>query len=204
MSCLALEGGVCSGKSTTAELLSGPTFMLLREYMAFLPDDHPSRTLLLSPASRLELFLGIEDARNKTILPSSSRIVADRCIFTIIAFEIAVLHMGHESSLLNYSGDHCVLVPNQTVFFSVPDYIRMDRWILRGSSADSLFVSSEFNTHIEDVFRTIGRKYPVKFIDVSSLTVAQMRSVCEESFEESRETTLQFKAFRELLTELEI
>ena len=186
MGFLALEGGVCSGKSTLLAKATQEDVGIVREYMDFLPADHPCHSILLPPLERLSLFFGIESKRMKDAGELVRHTVADRCILSLIAFELALMEMGEKSELVSFasSSDLTVALPDRVLFLEISDALRLDRWCRRGFFSDSIFVLPKFNASIRKSVVKAALYTRVDVVEASALTHAELYEVFDKSLRE--------------------
>ena len=179
MNFLALEGGVCSGKTTTTmEFSRLDGVQVLPEYMSYVPTDHAAWKILLPPEERLNLFLRIDTERYLLIPKRAKGIIADRCILTIIAFEYAINRLGHPTRLPVFveNQDFKVNIPNHVIFFDVSSELRLKRWAARGADMDSPLVNESFNRELINCFRQLSTIVKITFLDATHLSITDLRS----------------------------
>lgn len=89
---IALEGGICGGKTSLAKELTKYSYLMVPEYMDFITPAEQQQLDNLHNAGEnaLGLLLKIEKRRKDTYLNKSSNIVLDRSFLTLFAYEYAM------------------------------------------------------------------------------------------------------------------
>ena len=91
---IALEGGICSGKTTLAKEFERQDFYLIPEYMDIIHPYEEDRIndLVSSNQSAINVFLEIEKRRKEIYLENCSdkNAILDRSYLTLFAYEYAI------------------------------------------------------------------------------------------------------------------
>ena len=172
---LAIEGLVCSGKSTLCSSLAATySLSLVKEYMDFLPAEHPAGKQVLPADQRVALFTSLEASRLKSI-PRNTNTILDRSFLSLIAFEYAIANTGQPSSLATYlDSSHLFLVPTQTFFLDVSASEQTYRAKRRGTSVLPLLLSSSFNAAVREFFGKLAVLCPDSVQFVAADTTIQV------------------------------
>ena len=175
----AIEGGVCCGKTTLANLVSSSTGSpRLPEYMEMVSPAHPAHSLALPDLDRVLFFFELDQRRSLSIgVQRNALVVGDRSILSIIAFEYAYSAVtGSRTFLPELVADQDLFcwIPDSVVVFDLRDSIRIARWISRGHPPDSIFINPEFNRAIHIALRRASKAVPMVFLEASDLSPPQM------------------------------
>lgn len=174
---IAIEGGVCAGKTTTINSISQTTnYHILYEYAQMLDPDHEAKNKILPAEKRLDLFLYLENQRIQLARDMYFPIIGDRCFFSLIAYEFALSRLGSTTNMpkLMYSARRQIMLPNVIVFFDISEDLRRSRWLTRGKDLSSVFVNTNFNNSIRDCFYSLSETTKILFIDADTLTIDDM------------------------------
>lgn len=179
---IALEGGICSGKTTLAKQLEKIGFFNVPEYMDIItPQEQKELDALISQdKSALSFFLKMEKRRKELYgtqcLQKDS--VLDRSYLTLFAYEFA---KNNQHPVLTESvSRERVITPDLIIFLDVNDQLRKHRSINRGDiDMPEMFLNSEFNRNLKTFF---VEKTPEKCIFVNSEKLApeQMASILKD------------------------
>lgn len=172
----ALEGGVCSGKTSISRILhESYNWEIIPEFMEFVSPSTIIEKPFLPAKKRLDLFTDIEITR-QSYISNGKKTITDRSIFSIIAFEIALIEMGVESELCSYNFPDQICIPSHTFYLSVTNDERRSRWIEREKESESIFINISFNNSIEKFFRKIQNIVPLTILD-SEISTDQLKIV---------------------------
>jgi|GEM_PF-1778132 len=164
---LALEGGVCSGKSTLSYLLSRQKHIgRVPEYFELITEQQQDELLALDQQSQLQFLLQLERERCSTHFMGIRPRVADRSILTMIATQYALYHTGNDHALneLFIIQQDAHLIPNIIVFLDIPHEERIARWCVRDPHAKRHFFTDEsFNHWFKIFFEVLSGVVPVYF-----------------------------------------
>ena len=182
---MALEGGVCCGKTTTADLLkNADDISLLKEYMDVLPASHNAHKVLMPFEERFPLFLSLE--KDRWINPPFSKngTVADRCIFTILAFEYAASSIGIASEVLSFasSAELKIKIPDVVICLNISETLRLKRWAKRGFPLDSLLVDRTFNVKLYEYYERVQRATRIHHIWADHLGEPEIIRIAKQVF----------------------
>lgn len=167
---VGLEGGVCSGKSTLAgHLRDRAGYERMPEYMEWIEADRlplPAGT----PEERLSYFLDVE-AKRAAHAAVMEKVVADRTVITLVAYELAHNRLGLPSAwpdaLESAFQGREIIVPSRVIYIGCTDDDRRRRWALRGFDPQSIFVHPAISQAILDLCRVCERLIPVLYVDSS-------------------------------------
>lgn len=165
----AVEGGVCSGKTTLVGLLGSDGYVLcLPEYVEWLrASGRPLPTG--SPEQRLEGYLRVDDERARIIGASRHPAILDRSILTLIAYEYAVKRLYFSTAwfgLRQALQSRQLLIPNRIILTDVDENERIQLWRDRGLELDAIFVNEDFNAHLREFFSAMSKVFPVLTLKV--------------------------------------
>lgn len=173
---IALEGGVYSGKTSTAtKLKEGLNFEIIPELMDTLTEQQKSSILNIDESNRFSRFLVFERYRKKNLdYQSDAHLILDRSFLTLFAFEIA---RGRHHNLVELFNKHKddLIIPDKIYFLDVCDTERMRRI---GADKDKLMeclYSSDFNIKIKSFFKSQSFVPNVEFIDTTNLTIEEVK-----------------------------
>lgn len=167
---IALEGGVCSGKTTLAKQLGQNGFFVVPEYMDIItPQEQKELDILsLQGKSALPFFLKMEKSRkelyNKQCIQQD--VVLDRSYLTLFAYEFAKNNKDFSLDSMEVFSKEEVIIPDLIIFLNVNDQLRQKRSFERGDiNMPKIFLNSEFNHSLKTFFL---EKTPEKCIFVNS------------------------------------
>lgn len=168
---LALEGGVCAGKSTIARKLAESGIgALCHEYMDLVDESQAARIASLPPLDRVAFFLNL-DIKRIDLKPDGSfhsRLILDRSFYTLFAFEYACARQGlndNNLAAVDLLDHYTVVLPSQTIFLDVSHETRLSRHEKRDTPVLDIFLEREFNDSIKLFFINLSRRLPIYFID---------------------------------------
>lgn len=175
---IALEGGICSGKTTLAKQLEKRGFFYIPEYMeVIIPQEQKELDNLISQGkSALPFFLKMEKRRKDLYDLQSLRrdSVLDRSYLTLFAYEFA---KNNKCPTLDLALKENVIIPDLIIFLDVADKIRKQRsFERRDIDMPEIFLNSEFNRRLKTFFlEKLSEK--CIFINSEKLEPEQMASV---------------------------
>lgn len=174
MMIIALEGGVCSGKTTLCCRLQEKGFMHVNEHMTFLSPQDWERFGQIDPVHRIDFLLAVEEKRQALMarfLDMGQNIVLDRTFLSLYAFEYA---KGRFEKAEEFKEKRkSFLNPDMILFLSVDEQTRRRRSMQRGDSftAESdFFLQDSFNNGLKSFFKENQSYFNVRFLDSSHLT----------------------------------
>lgn len=173
---IALEGGICSGKTTLAKGFEQVGFNLIPEYMdIILPiEEERINELTGSSQSALNVFLEIEKRRKEIYKDylKGKNIVLDRSYLTLFAYEYAV---GRDISRLKVQNLHeNVIIPDLIIFLDINDALRKQRSNNRKDiDMPEIFLEHNFNKKLKQFFLKQDQ-LPCIFLNTENLTPSQM------------------------------
>lgn len=152
---IALEGGICSGKTTLAKQLEKIGFFNVPEYMDIItPQEQKELDALISQnKSALSFFLKMEKRRKELYETQylQKDTVLDRSYLTLFAHEFAKNHQHFALSEL--IPKERVITPDLIIFLDVDDQLRKQRSINRGDiDMPAMFLNPEFNRDLKTFF----------------------------------------------------
>lgn len=167
---IALEGGICSGKTTLANQLGQNGFFVVPEYMDIITPQEQKELDVLSLQRKcaLPFFLKMEKRRkelyNKQCVQKD--VVLDRSYLTLFAYEFAKNNQNLSLDSMKMPPKEEVIVPDLIIFLDVNDQLRQKRSIERGDiDMPKIFLNSGFNHSLKAFFL---EKTPEKCIFVNS------------------------------------
>lgn len=145
---IALEGGICSGKTTLAKEFERQGFYLIPEYMDIINqyDEERINNLASSNQSAINVFLEIEKRRREIYLENhnNKNTILDRSYLTLFAYEYAVGRNISNMQFLNLAQN--VITPDLIVFLYVKDELRAKRsYERRDEDMPEIFLNHNFN-----------------------------------------------------------
>jgi thymidylate kinase len=173
---IALEGGICSGKTTLAKEFESQDFYLIPEYMDIIQpcEENKIRDLTASKHSAINVFLEIEKRRKKIYLENSKgkNIILDRSYLTLFAYEYAI---GRNICNMEFPDLYKnVIIPNIIVFLDVNDALRMKRSHDRcDENMPKTFLNHTFNSRLKKFFLQ-QNQFPCVFLNTENLTPSKM------------------------------
>ncbi len=189
MSFVAIEGGMCAGKTTVSKALQKRFgFLRLSEYFEMLSQDERLTLESMSSAQRFDFFVGVD--RKRTSLMKTNRVVhvADRCIFSILGTDYALWMIGiipdikHVVSQLERTVESW---PGTIIFLDVNDVTREARHSRRPQPGYAhQFLRRDFNRYFKHFFELLPFSDHVHYVlnegDVLS-TVKQTAKIVSTS-----------------------
>lgn len=178
MMIIALEGGVCSGKTTLCRQLQEKGFMHVSEHMTFLSPQDWERFECTDPVHRIDFLLGVEEKRQALmtrLLDMGQNIVLDRTFLSLYAFEYAKGRFVKAEEFKEKRKSF--LNPDLILFLSVDEQTRRRRSAQRGDSftaASDFFLQDSFNDGLKSFFKKNQSYFNVCFLDSSHLTVDEL------------------------------
>lgn len=167
---LALEGGVCAGKTLVGSRVSSKTgWPLIPEYVEWL-----QRSGQMLPAgsqlTRLRGYLEAERSRTAMLTGVRPPWILDRSFLTVVAFEFACRQTRREHELTAAVREidirHTV-TPTCIVYLDCDDTLRAKRLASRQGDAPLPLAEPAFNRALRDFFHEISRFVPIHFVDTS-------------------------------------
>lgn len=164
---VGLEGGVGSGKSTTAKLLNKSNFNLVPEFMTYLDSSLHHVIGDWSPEFRLRFFSDVEKAR-KEILSEEVPNVLDRTFLSIFAHDYAQRKMGKKVDLKPYQflDINHIICPTHIILMKIDNNERLNRITTRSYLPPKYILNDSFNRYIQDFIRVVGNN--LNFYEVDS------------------------------------
>ena len=179
---IALEGGICSGKTTLAKQLEIKGFFSVPEYMDIITPQEQKEldTLISQDKSALPFFLRMEKRRKELYgaqcLQKDS--VLDRSYLTLFAYEFA--KNNQYSALSELVQKENVIIPDLIIFLDVNDQVRRQRCINRGDiDMPKIFLNSEFNRNLKKFFLEKSSEKCI-FVNSENLESEQMASILQD------------------------
>lgn len=171
---ISLAGGVCSGKTTTAQSLAGRYgCFIVPEYMALLSPAERETFAAAPPAVRLEILNGVDEERNATISSlGPAPVVLDRCALCIFAFEYAMANWD-AGYLITYAVERLLhwnrLVPSTVFFLYASRSERRRRCLSAVGKIPDFFLNDDFNGWLSEFFEKLRHLVDIHFIDTTGL-----------------------------------
>ena len=173
---IALEGGICSGKTTLAKEFERQDFYLIPEYMDIIHPYEEDRIndLVSSNQSAINVFLEIEKRRKEIYLENCSdkNAILDRSYLTLFAYEYAI---GRNISNMEFPDLYQnVITPNLIVFLDVNDEQRIKRSHDRcDENMPEIFLNHNFNKRLKQFFLK-QNQIPCVFLNTENLDPLKM------------------------------
>lgn len=173
---IALEGGICSGKTTLAKEFERQDFYLIPEYMDIIHPYEEDRIndLVSSNQSAINVFLEIEKRRKEIYLENCSdkNAILDRSYLTLFAYEYAI---GRNISNMEFPDLHQnVIAPDLVVFLNVNDELRIKRSHDRcDKDMPEIFLNHNFNKRLKRFFLK-QNQVPCVFLNTENLDPIKM------------------------------
>lgn len=173
---IALEGGICSGKTTLAKEFERQDFYLIPEYMDIIHPYEEDRIndLVSSNQSAINVFLEIEKRRKEIYLENCSdkNAILDRSYLTLFAYEYAI---GRNISNMEFPDLYQnVITPNLIVFLDVNDEQRIKRSHDRcDENMPKIFLNHNFNKRLKQFFLK-QNQVPCVFLNTENLDSLKM------------------------------
>lgn len=168
---IALEGGICSGKTTLAKEFERQGFYLVPEYMDIIQPCEENRIndLASSNHSAINIFLEIEKRRKEIYLEnySGKNAILDRSYLTLFAYEYAI---GRNISSMQFPNlSQNIVTPDLIVFLDVNDELRAKRSRDRcDKDMPEIFLNSNFNKRLKQFFLR-QNQVPCLFLNTENL-----------------------------------
>ena len=169
---VALEGGICAGKSTARDWLREHRSMSpVPEFMEVVSGEEAGR--VFAPGSRrsIDLFVEAERRRGEHVR-GDGPFCLDRSFLPLAACRYAVIRVGlFDAEDLAYSAQVILatswLCPEKFVFLDVTDELRQQRAKARENEDNIPFplLDASFNFHFTSYFRKLEDAEYVSFID---------------------------------------
>jgi len=177
---IAVEGPVCSGKSTLLEKIGNSTpSLIVPEYMVYPPivdipfPKLPPKTSKEAKENFL-YFLEIEATRKAEHDKSRAEIrYLDRSIFTLLAFELGSYYSSGIDiftwAFRKIVNAKDVIVPNQIIYLDVSKETALERAKIAGMNMPKFLFSNDFNSAFKSMFVALNAIKPgyVTFIDAN-------------------------------------
>lgn len=173
---IALEGGICSGKTTLAKEFARQGFYLIPEYMDIIQPYEKERIndLASSNQSAINVFLEIEKRRKEIYLKnySDKNAILDRSYLTLFAYEYAI---GRDISNMQFPNlAQNVITPDLVVFLDVNDKLRAKRSYDRcDEDMPEIFLNHNFNRRLKQFFLR-QNQVPCVFLNTENLNPLKM------------------------------
>ena len=173
---IALEGGICSGKTTLAKEFARQGFYLIPEYMDIIQPYEEERIndLASSNKSAINVFLEIEKRRKEIYLKnySDKNAILDRSYLTLFAYEYAI---GRDISNMQFPNlVQNVITPDLVVFLDVNDKLRAKRSYDRcDEDMPEIFLNHNFNRRLK-LFFLRQNQVPSVFLNTENLNPLKM------------------------------
>lgn len=179
---IALEGGICSGKTTLAKQLEKRGFLSIPEYMDIItPQEQKELDALISQdKSALPFFLKMEKRRKELYFAQCLQkdCVLDRSYLTLFAYEFA--KNNQYPVLTELAQSENIIVPDLIVFLDVSNPIRRQRSISRGDiDMPEIFLNSDFNQKLKTFFLEKSSEKCI-FINSERLEAEQMANILKD------------------------
>lgn len=180
---VALEGGVCAGKSTVATLLETlGVGRHVQEYATRIPYSAQRSIFELDPVARAASFLSIDSGRIHE-MPQTELKILDRSCLTVFAFEYACVQLGInelELPLLDLVESYAVMVPNCVIFLDITDDVREKRLAVRGKRFIPILANRNFNKHFKGFFEAMNEYLGVFFVQTSVRPALEVAEICKK------------------------
>ena len=175
---IALEGGICSGKTTLAKQLEKKGFFYIPEYMDIItPQEQKELNALISQDKSALLFFLKMEQRRKYLYGSQSlqkNSVLDRSYLTLFAYEFA---KNNKYPNLDLPLKENVIMPDLIIFLDINDQLRKQRSLKRKDvDMPEIFLNSEFNRRLKTFFLEKSSEKCI-FINSEKLEPEQMASI---------------------------
>jgi len=168
---VSFAGSVCAGKTTIARRLAHEQqITVIPEYMSLLVGEQRVLFDRIGPEGRLACLLKIDSQRNTLIHSSATRIVLDRSVLCLFAFEYAMkaINTNYSNSYLRECLDSThYLIPDKIIFFEVAEVVRRARCKDRGGMMAEFLLQSDFNRYLKEFFEMMSKVVCTRFIDSS-------------------------------------
>lgn len=179
---VALEGGVCAGKSSVAAILEAQGVgQHVQEYAAQIPYSAQLATFELDPVARAASFLSLESDRISR--PHQTEcVILDRSCLTVFAFEYACVRLGANeiaSPLLDLAETYALVVPQFTIFLDISDDVREMRLAARAKPYVPILADRNFNNYFKGFFEAVGEYLDVAFVQTSTQPVPEVAETCK-------------------------
>lgn len=185
MACIALEGGICSGKSTVATILKNTiNAQIIPEYMSLLTDEQTELLMVLSDEERFSFFINLDFERNKLVQNNLENTIFDRSFFTLFAYQFALKNLGLINScnyISRYLYHHDFIHPELIIFFDVDHKVRENRLATRGNDTDRFFLRDDFNKNIRTFFERASAIIITNFIDTNSISAVDVATLITQN-----------------------
>lgn len=204
MAFIALEGGVCSGKSTVATILKNKiNAQIIPEYMSLLTNEQTELLRILSDEERFSFFIKLDFERNKLIQNNLENIIFDRSFFTLFSYQFALKKLGLINScnyISRYLYHHEFIHPELIIFFDVNDKVRENRLAARGNDTDRFFLRDDFNKNIRTFFERASTIIRTNFIDTNSISAVDVATLITQNLVATEKPVLTSNINRFLLS----
>lgn len=173
---IALEGGVCAGKTTLAKELTKHFYLMVPEYMDLITPEEQQQLDKLHDTGQnaLELLLKIEKRRKDTYFHKSSNIILDRSFLTLFAYEYAMNGDDCSRFLTDKVTMDGVIQPNLVIYLEVKDDTRRQRCYSRGDfDMPEYYLDEKFNNKNKDFFLK-KTDYQTLFLNTNNLNAQEM------------------------------
>ena len=173
---IALEGGICGGKTSLAKELTKYSYLMVPEYMDFITPTEQQQLDNLHNAGEnaLGLLLKIEKRRKDTYLNKSSNIVLDRSFLTLFAYEYAMNGDDCSRFLADKEIMSQVIQPDLVVYLDVNGDTRRQRCYDRGDfDMPEFYLDEKFNNKNKDFFLT-KTNFQTLFLNTDNLNAQEM------------------------------
>ena len=181
---VALEGGVCSGKSSVCRLLERDGIAAqCRDYMDMITDRNAEEISELPPLERAAIFLDLDSHRLSLVAQSSLPLVLDRCALTVFAFEFACVRANYNSAeprLTELVSTYKLVQPDAITFLDVSDALRNKREESRQNRVLPRLVDPQFNAAIREFFQKTATLVPTQFLNSGQNSPEEIAQKVEE------------------------
>lgn len=173
---IALEGGICSGKTTLAKEFERQGFYLVPEYMDIIQPCEENRIndLASSNHSAINVFLEIEKRRKEIYSENynGKNAILDRSYLTLFAYEYAI---GRNISGVDFPNlAQNIIAPDLVVFLNVNDELRVKRSRDRcDEDMPEIFLNHNFNKRLKQFFLK-QNQVPCVFLNTENLDPIKM------------------------------
>lgn len=174
---IALEGGICSGKTTLAKGFERQGFILIPEYMDIIKPEEEKKINNLSARhqSAINVFLDIEKRRKEKYQSyfNKKNVILDRSYLTLFAYEYAI---GRD---IKHTNTQDVITPDLIIFLDINDELRKQRSNDRQDiDMPEIFLNHDFNKKLKYFFLKQNH-VPCIFLNTENLTPTQMINTLE-------------------------
>jgi hypothetical protein len=190
---LALDGGICAGKTTVRNALIVLGYVPVPEFMETLSPEEAALAFGRGSRRSIDLFVLAEGRRSQGLPFGAVPHCLDRSFLTLAAYRYAAFRMSLiDEAELKYSAavmsEAPWLIPAQFIFLQVSEELRKRRSAVRDAQKNMPFplLDAAFNQNFQDFFEILARKNLVQIVsnedsnnDVQSIidVIEQTRSL---------------------------